>query len=583
MYLITVKYSQLILQIGNPAARWIKKRILIPHVGWPYALAEAKTCIDECVRDHPECQAITPYPIGCAPLPTRLIDCSDPDRLRIVETNSAMCGTYIALSYVWGERAPAYRTTEAKLSLYKVRIDPAELPQTILDAIHVTHALGIDLLWVDGLCIIQDSDQDMHHELARMQHVYRNAYVTIDAASAAKVSDGFLQDRDSLEFIPDAVLPFICPPGEPVEQPAGEAQLGMVYATLEGDFWYSTSENPDDPDNHTALRGWCLQERLLSTRSLVFTSRTLKLRCHTRTQNVGGAYHDKGGDTARLPKAVFYPDNHIACHSDDWKHIHETWLKIVCDYTRTKLSNPEDKLIAVSAVAEMFAPFLGPEYVAGLWRPCLLTELLWKLDGKTPCRRPTEYCGPSWSWASTDKPVLWYDDYMLGHSLAEVVKCTVILKNERLPFGPVIGASLILRSPIFPCKWLGDQDVDGPNYMQRLYVDYSLPAPFVLMSRIYGFDEDSALELLEAPEVWFVPLLWEQGKSSSSEYIGLIVTRADPDVWRRSGAQGQGDVYRRVDRSTCEITLDVKGRTGIEWTQVWATLTESLAADIELV
>ncbi|KAI0323737.1 hypothetical protein GY45DRAFT_533846 [Cubamyces sp. BRFM 1775] len=122
---------------GDPAAAWIKDRMIISHVGRPYTLALANACIEECVRGHPECQAITSYPIGSAPLPTRLIDCSHPDHLRIVETDFGMRGTYIALSYVWGEDQP-YRLTESNLPRYEIRIDNATLPQTILDAIHVT-------------------------------------------------------------------------------------------------------------------------------------------------------------------------------------------------------------------------------------------------------------------------------------------------------------------------------------------------------------------------------------------------------------------------------------------------------------
>ncbi|KAJ8489930.1 hypothetical protein ONZ51_g2646 [Trametes cubensis] len=571
------------MQIGNPAARWIKRRILIPHVGWPYALALAKTCIEECVRDHPNCQAITPYTIGDAPLPTRLIDCSDPDRLRIVETNSSVRGTYIALSYVWGEDQP-HRTTKENLPSYKRRIDPAELPQTILDAIHVTRALGIDLLWVDGLCIVQDSDQDMHHELGRMRDVYRNAYVTIDASTAAKVSEGFLQDRE-LRPMPDAVLPFICPrAGGPAEQSANGTQLGMVYVKLgfNDDNYCTFGEyERDDPDSYTALRGWCLQERLLSTRLLIFNSETLRLRCHTTTHNIGGADHNGRHDTTRIPDAVFHPDRLIARHSDKWQAIHRAWLKIVEEYTRANLSNPEDKLNAISAVAEMFAPFLGPEYVAGLWRSSLLDNLLWESDDEFPWRRPTEYRGPSWSWASTDNPVSW-GHYWKCDSLAEVVKCTVTLKNEKLPFGPVIGASLILRSHIFPCKWLVDKDVGGPTPMRRLSTDFSLPAPFPLKSRIDELHDDSSVE----PQLWFLPLLVGHPTFVITQLHGLMVTRADPDVWRRSGAQGRGDVYRRVCEKTFWIDWnthpfeDVEGRDEIGSTRMLAQIPK---VDIELV
>ena len=190
----------------DPAAAYVEGRLRIPHVGSPKVLALAKACIEECAREHKACRAITLDP---ALLPRRLINCSDPRRVRIVEIDGSTSGRYVALSYVWGGPQP-HRTTRKNLASYKRDgIDPAILPQTIQDAIRVTRALGILFLWIDSLCIIQDSDEDKHRELASMRDVYRYAYVTIDAARTAMVTEGFLHDCRPLSV--DATLPFICP------------------------------------------------------------------------------------------------------------------------------------------------------------------------------------------------------------------------------------------------------------------------------------------------------------------------------------------------------------------------------------
>ncbi|KAI0325399.1 HET-domain-containing protein [Cubamyces sp. BRFM 1775] len=566
---------------GDPAARWIKNRIIIPHVGWPYALAEAKTCVEECIRNHPQCQAVAPYPIGAAPLPTRLIDCSDPGCLRLVETNPGMCGTYVALSYVWGEEQP-HQTTKANLSLYKDRIDPAILPQTLRDAIHVTRALGINLLWIDGLCIVQDSEKDMHHELARMRNVYRHAFVTIDASSAARVSEGFLQDRELIPM-PEAVLPFICPSGNSAEQSADGALVGMFYL---GEIWskYSTWQDSEDVDgkplSHTVSRGWCLQERLLSTRSLVFTSETLQLRCHTQTQNVGGAHHDGDNDVPRLPDAVFHPDRHVAPGSDEWKHIHERWWDIVEDYTYRKLTNPSDRLVAISALAEMFAPTLGPDYLAGHWRNTLLEDLFWSYDSFCSLS-PTEYCGPSWSWAYTDNSMSWRDSWETGVPFAEIIRCTVTLQNEDLPFGSVTGASLILRSSLLPCKW---------NLEQLDPVEYDLVPEFPIFSWLSSLDQrlyfksDVDITDLLGIRMWFLPL---KHYYSPHELCmnGLVVCRADTDVLHSAGAYSQGDVYRRVGLATLWDSVAAKedSMDTLNDSDVYSMLSQIPRVDIELV
>ncbi|KAI0655306.1 heterokaryon incompatibility protein-domain-containing protein, partial [Cubamyces menziesii] len=423
---------------GDPASQWIKGRILIPHVGAPYAMSMAKACIEECVRTHTECQAITPYPVGTAPLPTRLIDCSNPDCLRIVETKPGMRGSYVALSYVWGEAQP-HRTTKANIANYKMRIPSTILPQTIRDAVWVTRALRIGLLWIDSICIIQDSEKDIHYELGRMRDVYRHAFLTIDAGSAARVSDGFLQVR-RLNPEPSACLPFILPSHDHrVDQSASNTRVGMTY-------WVRS----DDP---LKFRAWCLQERLLSTRSLVFTSQTLQLRCHTHTQNVGGAYHDGLNDVPRLPEAILRPTRHILRGSGEWKEICHRWRNIVGDYTQRSLSNPSDKLVALSALAELFAPTLGPDYLAGLWRDTLLYDLLW-MPRLTSVARPIQRYtqAPSWSWASFDGGVEFPNRLGSGRVLAKVIKCTVKLQNKNLPFGQVAGGSLVLNSRLIPCK-----------------------------------------------------------------------------------------------------------------------------------
>jgi hypothetical protein len=56
------------------------------------------------------------------------------------------------------------------------------LPALFQDAVVATRNLGIPYLWIDSICIIQDSKQDWEAESAKMGSVYRNAYVTIAAS-----------------------------------------------------------------------------------------------------------------------------------------------------------------------------------------------------------------------------------------------------------------------------------------------------------------------------------------------------------------------------------------------------------------
>ncbi|KAI8629439.1 hypothetical protein F5Y19DRAFT_82086 [Xylariaceae sp. FL1651] len=64
------------------------------------------------------------------------------------------------------------------------------MPLTPRDAAQVTRDLGIHYLWIDALCILQDSDGDWHHESVRMANIYGNSFVTIFATGAWNCQGG---------------------------------------------------------------------------------------------------------------------------------------------------------------------------------------------------------------------------------------------------------------------------------------------------------------------------------------------------------------------------------------------------------
>ena len=68
----------------------------------------------------------------------------------------------------------------------------AKLPGTLQDAITVTRLLAIKYLWIDLLCIIQDSKEDWARETARIARIYENSTVTICADAAKDGHSGFL-------------------------------------------------------------------------------------------------------------------------------------------------------------------------------------------------------------------------------------------------------------------------------------------------------------------------------------------------------------------------------------------------------
>ena len=354
----------------DPSSEWIFARSRIVDVGSPQALALAKKNLDECVHSHQEClPLIDPAPF----LPTRLIDCTDPNHPRLVET-SGLRGPYAALSYVWGEDQ-SYKTTTSNYSSYLTFINPTELKKTVCDAIHTTNALGIQYLWIDTLCIIQDSSEDKLRELVRMGRIYRDAYVTIIAASAPRVSVGFLEARPDVppsHYPPDIEFPFICPPSSDPKEHArarvGKVRISPVWVhdPSDGyDHWWSYY--PETEPVHA--RGWCMQEYAMSPRALVFASHTVQYHCRTGgVHNVGGSHNDHPDRDNLLPSEFFAPSSppRLVRHSPAWKSARHAWQAAIEDYTRRAITLSSDKLVAFGGVAEAFQHAFGGDYLAGL-------------------------------------------------------------------------------------------------------------------------------------------------------------------------------------------------------------------------
>jgi hypothetical protein len=56
--------------------------------------------------------------------------------------------------------------------------------------------------------------------------------------------------------------------------------------------------------------------------------------------------------------------------------ILELWYSIMFTYTKRSITQFQDKLVAISAIAKEFQPLIQDEYLAGMWRTNLEPALL---------------------------------------------------------------------------------------------------------------------------------------------------------------------------------------------------------------
>ncbi|KAB5542496.1 heterokaryon incompatibility protein-domain-containing protein, partial [Coniochaeta sp. 2T2.1] len=173
--------------LGNQLSHLPVKRP-ISVAGWsPESLRFIRRTLKACVQEHGVCTSSSTHH------PTRLLHI-DGESLRLVDEGLPHPVSYTALSYCWGTTEPL-ATLSTNINEMRSGIPLSKLPRTIKDAIQVTKFLGIQYLWVDALCIIQDDKIDWARESAAMAGIYGNAYVTIAAASASSADEGFLHGR----------------------------------------------------------------------------------------------------------------------------------------------------------------------------------------------------------------------------------------------------------------------------------------------------------------------------------------------------------------------------------------------------
>lgn len=157
-------------------------------------------------------------------MPTRLLEIDmERKRVKLVGGETALTSAltrqagsgltrrpYALLSYCWGGDQ-IVKTIRPNLEKHGKGIPIESLSRSVRDATLVAAALGLEYIWVDALCIVQDDEQEVNQEIAKMHQIFQGGYVTILAGTARSANEGFLQRRESG---PRFRLPLRFPDGE---------------------------------------------------------------------------------------------------------------------------------------------------------------------------------------------------------------------------------------------------------------------------------------------------------------------------------------------------------------------------------
>ncbi|TGO24920.1 hypothetical protein BPAE_0092g00390 [Botrytis paeoniae] len=487
-------------------------------------------------------------------LPTRLIEIGAEGpvvTLRLcLRKDVPINAVYFTLSHCWGKVSPKLVLLQSNEEHMLRGIDFLQLSKTFQDALWVVRQLGGQYIWIDSLCIVQDSKADWLRESARMCDVYSNSYCNICATAARNGNEGMFRDRNPLQ----------------VKQGWFRVD-GKMICVGDQDAWEKEVNN-----GTLSSRAWVCQERLLSRRNLHFGSRQLFWECrqHSASETFSKGLPRKASSLhlkSQLPLLVDGSNNDQSNTSLETRAI---WNLIVRMYMKCNLTYRADKLIAIGGLAATAHRTIGGRYLAGLWENHLPSGLLWAtLDIPDPSKfailgfETQEYIAPSWSWASLNAEI----HFPLARRgtrdieiYCQILEAHVDLTSDNL-FGQLSGAYLKIKGELAPAHFYHKQvSLFSPNHESKSLSHFE-------KILYWDYEDMNALELTQS--LYLLPVCKSTIQEDQWQIGGLLLVPTRKVDWefRRGGMFSYSDDESHQHfESVCEtFRKGFEDRKSSEW------------------
>ncbi|KAI9641245.1 hypothetical protein NHQ30_010045 [Ciborinia camelliae] len=448
----------------------------------------AKEWLRVCSKDHKDCG---PIKTRC---PTRLIDVGSPDTNPFLDDNPNRGDCeWAALSYLWGGNGYLKLEEQTYKSL-KSGILVEDFPATLRDAVLTTRQLGLKYVWIDALCIRQDSKDDWKTEAGRMRDVYAGATITIVAANSDSTSAGIHLPRP--------------------EKVHATAQCALPWGSDTNVLLRSASHisRQDAKSSSWFTRGWTFQEGLLSPRALSYGRDQMVWECAYHTEDESGhvglldqKYDTKDllhklrkkqtnkmsramqslslqtyaflSDVDNLRTRLGFPSKRISATGINMQESwgldpYLRWCEMVEQFSVRNLTYKTDVLPALSGIAREFSMITKDTYISGMWKSYILASLLWTRQALRKFAKVSEstidldffthidwkkresYLAPSWSWVSINAGKADLNPYPFADAAVLHIAALVNLQLHHSGtdiFGPLEpDSALIMKGIFFP-------------------------------------------------------------------------------------------------------------------------------------
>lgn len=380
------------------------------------------------------------------PLPSRILyitgELGQVPKIRLhvptMERGMREVGQYATLSYCWGGPQQLKLARDNISTFRRGGYLDKGWPQTFKDAILTTQILGLSYLWIDALCIIQDDPDDKGREIDHMCSIYENSAVTIVAATARSVHDGFLRPVNTFnETYPSCEVEVSTD-----NKRSGKLSFVPVHA-------HHTEKFPINK------RGWTFQEALISPRLLVFGDLEPFLRC-------------RGGDAISVSKSHIRYDisriqpRRIMNRDLQSEGLRQIWPEVVEQYTLRELSFVEDRPQAIKGVIASLSHTFRESCHWGIWESCPVSCLVWQKSLESRPSSPIPGI-PTWSWMSITGQVNLWHMVSLGNYKGEA-----LVEIERSP---------LFDRLLLTCCVLREEEVRRDGNLGEIHHDFDIKTP----------------------------------------------------------------------------------------------------------
>lgn len=497
------------------------------------------------------------------------------DEIKLCECESEVSGLleaydpvdYATLSHCWLDEDPSLpKLLKSNIEEWKRGRTISSLPAGVRDAAKVASLNDVYFLFIDSLCIVQDSQEDLDAQQPMVGYYFRDSILTIVAASSVSPNDGFLfpPDRDWLTERVD----FKAPSGamttltmrKKFSRPVSPADAIDEASTLS-----HVSPGSFRRTGPLYARHWCLQEALLGTRVMHFTSAGIMCDC-------------KRHDCTR-EHVVWYkrPEVFRGLPARHWlRDGLEMWQEAVQFHTSCDRLPGKDRLSAISALAAMSEMGITDRYVAGLWWGGMTMGLLWEVKlrpGQTNTTKITmPYSvqkAPSFSWASVDAPVVFRDNHRWYFSPeAKMIGGGSLPQRADDPCGNVDGAWIRLEVRMKKCEVSQTLGGAAGGHWQFVYLRNKDGST----TKMYPFVGDGSLVAVKGKQAALERLRRKRASRAERRLRKRRQSKSRSGSGSRPGSGGEDDNPNRshtyLTRNHYEFRRNVVGPkkvTGVAW------------------